>query len=168
MLFADRNNDYIIASTDKYLDNDNLIGKSLTNVPWYNDSIGTSPTRTIAGLLSFDNPLVLIAGGYDKHLEYEPIAKPILDNCSKLILMGQTADKIEKAVKDEIEKQKAEGKEVGLEIYRCETLEDTVKKAQEVSVDGEIVLFSPASASFDLFKDFADRGRKFKELVNKL
>ena len=142
--------------------------RSINNVPWYNDSIGTSPTRTIAGLLSFDQKLVLIAGGYDKHLEYEPIAKPIIDNCTKLILMGQTADKIEKAVCDEIEKEKNEGREITLEIYRCETLEDTVQKAREVATEGEIVLFSPASASFDLFKNFEERGNKFKKLVNDL
>ena len=142
--------------------------RSINNIPWYNDSIGTSPTRTIAGLLSFEQKLVLIAGGYDKHLEYEPIAKPIIDNCSKLILMGQTADKIEKAVTDEINKEIEEGKDINLPIYRCETLEDTVNKALEVAEEGEIVLFSPASASFDLFKNFEERGNKFKQLVNDL
>lgn len=142
--------------------------RSINNVPWYNDSIGTSPTRTIAGLLSFDQKIVLIAGGYDKHLEYEPIAKPIIENCTKLILMGQTADKIEKAVKDEIVKERDKGIDVNLEIYRCETLEDTVHKAREISEDGEIVLFSPASASFDLFKNFEERGNMFKKLVNNL
>ena len=142
--------------------------RSINNIPWYNDSIGTSPTRTIAGLLSFEQKLVLIAGGYDKNLEYEPIAKPVIDNCSKLILMGQTADKIEKAVTDEINKEKEQGINVNLPIFRCETLEDTVKKALEVAEEGEIVLFSPASASFDLFKNFEERGNKFKQLVNDL
>ena len=59
--------------------------RNINNVKWYNDSIGTSPTRTIAGLNSFDEKIVLIAGGYDKHLDYAPIAKPIIENVSKLI-----------------------------------------------------------------------------------
>ena len=137
--------------------------RTINDVEWYNDSIGSSPTRTIAGLNSFDEKIVLIAGGYDKHLDYTPIAKPILQNVSKLILMGQTAKKIEKAVKDEAKMQNK-----NIPIYNCETLEETVKKAKEIAEEGEVVLFSPASASFDLFKNFEERGNKFKELVNEL
>lgn len=137
--------------------------KSIDNIPWYNDSIGTSPSRTIAGLNSFDEKIVLIAGGYDKHLDYAPIAEPILKNVSKLVLMGQTADKIEEAVKKEEDSQNKE-----LPIYRCKTLEEAVLKAKEISKEGEVVLFSPASASFDLFKNFEERGNKFKELVESL
>lgn len=77
--------------------------------------------------------------------------------------MGATADKIEKAVKDELLK---EGKT--LPIYRCLNLQEVVNKAKEVAREGEVVLFSPASASFDLFKNFEDRGNKFKEEVYKL
>ncbi len=137
--------------------------RKIDGVEWYNDSIGTSPTRTIAGLNSFDEKIVLIAGGYDKHLDYTPIAKPIVDNVSKLILMGATAPKIEKAVRDELEKEKKT-----MPIYNCVTLEEAVSKAKEVMQKGEIVLFSPASASFDLFKNFEERGDKFKEIVNNL
>ena len=137
--------------------------REINNVKWFNDSIGTSPTRTIAGLKSFDEKIVLIAGGYDKNLDYEPIAEPIIENVSKLILMGATADKIERAVK---EKLKETGKE--LPIYRCKTLQEVANKAKEVANGGEVVLFSPASASFDLFKNFAERGNLFKEIVNKL
>ena len=106
-------------------------------VEWYNDSIGTSPSRTIAGLNSFDEKIVLIAGGYDKHLDYEPIAKPIIENVSKLILVGQTSEKIQNAVLNEANK---EGKTIP--IYRCSTLEETIKKAKEVAIEGEVVLFS--------------------------
>ena len=137
--------------------------REINGVKWYNDSIGTSPTRTIAGLNSFDEKIVLIAGGYDKHLDYTPIGKPIVDNVSKLILMGDTAEKINTAVKDELEKQSKT-----MPIYRCSTLEEVAKKAKEIAEEGEIVLFSPASASFDLFKNFAERGNKFKEIVNSL
>ena len=76
-----------------------------TQVKWYNDSVSSSPTRTIAGLKSFDEEIVLIAGGYDKNLDYTPIAKPIIDNVKALILMGQTSGKIFEAVKEELEKQ---------------------------------------------------------------
>ena len=137
--------------------------RQLYGVKWYNDSIGTSPTRTIAGLNSFSEKIVLIAGGYDKHLDYEPLAKPIVDNVSKLILLGQTAEKINNCVKRELE---ASNKE--LPIYRVLSLEEAVKVAKEVAEDGEIVLLSPASAAFDMFKNFAERGKIYKELVNNL
>ena len=137
--------------------------REIKGVKWYNDSIGTSPTRTIAGLKAFNEEIVLIAGGYDKHLDYTPIAKPILEKVKTLILMGQTADKIYEAVKKEAENQNKE-----IEIYKCETLEETIKKANKVAKKGQIILFSPASASFDLFKNFEERGKRFKELVNKI
>lgn len=137
--------------------------KEIDGVKWYNDSIGTSPTRTIAGLNSFDEKIVLIAGGYDKHLDYTPIAKPIVENVSKLILIGATAPKIEEAVKQELELQ-----EKDIPIYHCETLKQTVEKAYEVATSDEIVLFSPASASFDMFKNFEERGKLFKELVQNI
>lgn len=137
--------------------------REIEGVKWYNDSIGTSPTRTIAGLNSFDEEIILIAGGYDKHLDYTPLAKPILDKVKTLILVGQTADKIFYAVKQEAEIQNK-----NIETYMCETLEDTIKMAHKVSKSGQIVLFSPASASFDMFKNFAERGEKFKELVKKI
>ena len=137
--------------------------REIDGVKWYNDSIGTSPTRTIAGLNSFDEKIVLIAGGYDKHLDYTPIARPIVENVSKLILMGATAEKIEKVVRDELE---AQGKD--MPIYHCSSLNEVVNKAKEIATPDEIVLFSPASASFDLFKNFEERGNLFKELVNNL
>ena len=137
--------------------------RELDGVKWYNDSIASSPTRTIAGLNSFDEKIVLIAGGYDKHLDYTPIAKPIIDHVSTLILLGATSKKIYSAVSEELE---AEGK--NLDIYKCETLEQTVDTAYKLAKKGEIVLFSPASASFDMFKNFAERGNKFKELVNNI
>lgn len=137
--------------------------REIDGVRWYNDSIGSSPTRTIAGLNSFDEKIVLIAGGYDKNLDYGPIADPIIQNVSKLVLMGATADKIEQVVR-----AKLKTTNINLPIYRCNLLDEVVAKAKEVSVPGEVVLFSPASASFDMFKNFEERGEKFKELVNKL
>lgn len=137
--------------------------KQIKGANWYNDSIASSPTRTIAGLKSFDENIVLIAGGYDKHLDYTPIAKPIVENVGSLILLGQTANKIYSAVTYEL---KFSDKE--LPIYKVNTLEEAVEKANEISKKGDVVLFSPASASFDMFKNFAERGNKFKQIVNKL
>ena len=137
--------------------------RKINGAKWYNDSIASSPTRTIAGLNSFDEDIVLITGGYDKHLDYEPIAKPILNKVKTLILMGQTAEKIFGAVKQEKEKENKE-----IEIYKVNSLEEAINKAREKSKPNQVVLFSPASASFDMFKNFEERGNKFKELVKKL
>lgn len=137
--------------------------RELNGSKWYNDSIASSPTRTIAGLNSFDEEIVLIAGGYDKHLDYEPIAKPILDKVKTLILLGQTSGKILNAVK---EKQGELG--IKIDIFKVDTLEEAVEKAKMEAKPNQVVLFSPASASFDMFKNFEERGNKFKELVKNL
>ena len=137
--------------------------RELDGVKWYNDSIGTSPSRTIAGLNSFDEKIVLIAGGYDKNLDYQPLARPILDKVTKLIVMGKTGPKIVNAIMKEIA-----GTDIVYPIYKCRSVEEAVKRAKALAKPGEIVLFSPASASFDMFKNFAERGKKFKECVNAL
>ena len=141
-----------------------LVLESEKRVKWYNDSVSSSPTRTIAGLDAFPfKNMILIAGGYDKNLDYESLAKPILDNCKTLILLGQTADKIEEAVNKELKHSIKD-----IDIYRCNTLEQAVLIANKISEKGDIVLFSPASASFDMFKNFAERGNFFKELVKNI
>jgi len=137
--------------------------KEINGVKWYNDSIASSPTRTIAGLNSFNENIVLITGGYDKQLDYRPLAQPIINKVNKLILIGQTSDKIYQVV---MELLKVNEKQ--LDIFKANTLEDAINKAKEVSKKGDVVLFSPASASFDMFKNFEERGNKFKQLVNKL
>lgn len=137
--------------------------KEIEQVKWYNDSASSSPTRTLSGLNAFDEEIVLIAGGYDKNLDYTPIAKPIVEKVKALLLIGQTSGKIFDVVKEELENQKK-----NLDIYMCEDLEQTVNLAKKLAKPGNIVLFSPASASFDMFKDFADRGNQFKNLVNRI
>lgn len=137
--------------------------RKINEIKWYNDSIGTSPTRTIAGLNSFNEKIVLIAGGYDKHLDYEPLAKPIVERVSSLILLGQTANKIESVVKNELKDQNK-----NMPIYKVNSLEEAIIMAKQVAKLGEIVLFSPASASFDSFKNFAERGNKFKKIVQEM
>ncbi len=141
-----------------------LVKETKNRVKWYNDSVSSSPTRTIAGLNAFSlKNIILIAGGYDKNLDYNVLAKPIIDNCKALILLGQTSTKIEKAVNIELKKEKKE-----LPIYKCESLLQTVKQANNIAVKGDIVLFSPASASFDMFKNFAERGDLFKSYVKEI
>ena len=137
--------------------------KEIDGCKWYNDSIASSPTRTIAGLNSFEEEIVLIAGGYDKHLDYEPIAEPIIRKVKTLILLGQTSEKIYNAVTRAEEKLNKK-----INIFRVKTLEEAVNKAKEQAQPRQVVLFSPASASFDMFKNFEERGDKFKELVKKI
>ena len=137
--------------------------REIDNVKWYNDSASSSPTRTLSGLNAFTENIILIAGGYDKNLEYEPLAKPILEKVSTLILIGQTAEKIFDVVKKESEIQHK-----SININMCDSLEQTIDIAKKSAKKGDIVLFSPASASFDMFKNFADRGEKFKNLVNNI
>ncbi len=139
--------------------------REINGVKWYNDSIGTSPTRTSAGLNSFDEKIVLIAGGYDKNLDYEPLAKPILEKVSKLVLFGNTTTKIYDAVIKELSKKDPTAV---FPIYKHKTLEQVVNRAYKIAEPGEVVLFSPASASFDMFKNFEERGEKFKELVMRI
>ena len=136
--------------------------RTLHGVRWFNDSIATSPTRTIAGLKAFEQPIILIAGGYDKHIPFEPMAPYINEKVKLLILSGPTADKIEKAVRA------GKGYHDDLKILRSESLEESVRLAYENAVDGDIVSLSPACAAFDAFPNFAARGKYFKELVNKL
>ena len=135
--------------------------REVDGVKWYNDSVSSSPTRTIAGLNSYNERIVLIAGGYDKNLDYTPLARPILDKVSKLILFGATKNKIYDAVMKEKTNE-------NIDIYVEDGLDEVIARAREVAVPGEVVLFSPASASFDMFKNFADRGDKFKDKVRSL
>ena len=137
--------------------------RELDGVKYYNDSIASSPTRTIAGLKSFDGNVILLAGGYDKHIPFEPMVPYIIQKVKLLILTGPTADKIEKAVKDN-------PKYMGYnpDIVRAKDLTEAVAIAHKNAVNGDIVTLSPACASFDVFPNFAVRGDKYKELVNSL
>lgn len=137
--------------------------RELDGVRWYNDSIATSPTRVIAGLNSFNQKLIVIAGGYDKKIPFEPMAQLVNEKVKILILLGATADKIQKAVTDY-----SGYPESGLEIVRVETLEEAVSYARKIAKSGDVVTLSPACASFDLYPNFEARGHHFKRLVNEL
>lgn len=138
--------------------------RELNGVKYYNDSIGTSPASTIAGLNAFDENIILLAGGSDKGLDYTEIGETIAKKVRVLLLTGPTAEKIENATKLAMSKS---GKET-VEIIHCKDLQEAVSMANEKAKSGEIVLMSPASASFDAFKNFIERGIKFKEFVNNL
>lgn len=138
--------------------------RELDGVKYYNDSIASSPTRTASGTLSlYDFKLILIAGGYDKHLDYTELGDKICEKVKIAILMGATADKIETAIRNS-----AKYSANNPVIIRVNDMEEAVNCARENAVEGDIVSMSPASASFDLYKDFDARGKHFKALVNAL
>ena len=137
--------------------------RELDGVKYYNDSIGTSPTRTMACLDSFNQKLILIAGGYDKGVPFTQLGVEIIKKVKTLILTGDTAPAIRKAVEE------AEGyRDSGLKLIETEDLSAAVAAAQGAAVAGDVVVLSPACAAFDRFKNFMERGRIFKELVNAL
>ena len=130
-------------------------------VKYYIDSIASSPTRTALGTLSlYDEKIVIIAGGYDKHIPYEPLGPVINDKVKVLILLGDTAPKIEEAVKS-AENYNADT----IKIINVNNMEEAVAKAVVNTETGDIVSLSPASASFGLYKNFEERGNHFKSIV---
>ena len=137
--------------------------REIDGVKYYNDSIASSPTRTLAGLRAFDKKVIVIAGGYDKHIPFEPLAYEGYPYIKELILMGATKEKIKAAFK----KLKDE-KGIKVNIAEVSSLEEAVKTAKEIATTGDVITLSPACAAFDMFPNFAVRGVKFKEIVNSL
>ncbi len=132
-------------------------------VRFYNDSIASSPSRTIAGLRSFHEKVLLIAGGYDKHIPYDVLGPEICKHVKKLYVNGATADQIRAAVE-----KAAEYTPGNPEIVDCGDFETAVRAAAADAVSGDVVLMSPASAAFDQFKNFMVRGDFYKKLVKEL
>lgn len=130
-------------------------------VRWYNDSIASSPSRTIAGLRSFPEKVILIAGGKDKGISYDSLGPVVNEHVKLLLLCGATAG----VIRDSVEK--AENYQ-GLEIIEVSEYPDAVALADRRSAAGDVVILSPASTSFDRFKNFEERGRVFKDLVRAL
>ena len=137
--------------------------RRLNGVRYYNSSIDSSPTRTMAALSNFPEKVIVICGGYDKHIPYDPLGTPLCERAKVVLLTGATAPQIKAAV-------------LASSAYTpdhpvlidCADLADAVQKAHEIAKEGDIVLLSPASASFDSFKNFEERGRFFKDQVNEL
>ena len=132
-------------------------------VKFYNDSMASSPSRTVCGLNCYTEKVILIAGGYDKHIPYDPVAPVICEHVKKLFLNGATAGLIRGAV-EKCEKYDPSQ----LEIVDCGTLAPAIRAADAAAKAGDIVLLSPASASFDQFRNFVERGRFFKRIVKEL
>lgn len=137
--------------------------RELSGVKYYNSSIDSSPNRTINTLNVFKENVVLIAGGKDKGISYDEIGAPIVNACKALILIGATSHVIFESVNKVLRERKQ-----AMPVYFEKTYEDAVWRAKEVSKSGDVVLLSSASTSFDMFKNFEERGNLFKDLVNRL
>ena len=137
--------------------------REIDGVKYYNDSIASSPTRTLAGLRAFDKKVILIAGGYDKHIPFEPLANEGYPYIKELVLVGATSDKIQ-AVFDKLEEEKG----IKVAIKRTSTLEEAVSVCKSIAKPGDVVTLSPACAAFDMFANFMVRGNTFKKIVKSL
>lgn len=137
--------------------------RELNGVKYYNDSIASSPTRTMAGLKCFPEKVILIAGGYDKHIPFDTLGPAILEHVKLLILTGATSSKIRDAVKG------APGYQEGMPlIQEYDDFYEAVEAAHKTAQAGDVVILSPACASFDRFRNFMERGNTFKLIVNTL
>ena len=139
--------------------------RTLDGVKYYNSSIDSSPNRTINTLRVFPNKVIMIAGGKDKGIPYDEIGPALAEHVKVLILIGATSDKIQEALDAEINKT-GNGKDI--EVIRATSYENAVNTARSKAHDGDVVLLSPASTSFDMFRNFEERGNLFKKIVNEL
>jgi UDP-N-acetylmuramoylalanine--D-glutamate ligase len=138
--------------------------RELDGVAYYNDSIATAPERTLAALAIFERPIVLIAGGRDKHLPLEPLADEVTRKVKAAVLLGEAAGLLEDAFRAGRERNKADRPA----ILRVADLREAVCMARRAAQPGDVVLLSPACTSYDMFKDFEERGREFVGLVSQL
>ncbi len=134
--------------------------RELHGVRWYNDSIATAPERSMAAIHAFDEPIVLMLGGRDKNLPWDEIAKLIHQRVDHVVVFGEAAELIQKAVS-------AVGG-AGVDLRRAANLKEAVTAAAEVASAGDVVLLSPGGTSYDEFKDFAERGETFRKWVQEL
>jgi UDP-N-acetylmuramoylalanine--D-glutamate ligase len=129
-------------------------------VRWYNDSKATTPESAITALNAFDVPIILIAGGYDKHLPFDEFGRKIAEKAKAAILIGQTAQQIAKAIKE-----KLKTKDSKLKTVIADSLSEAVQSAHRLAESGDVVLLSPACASYDMFENYEQRGHQFAEIV---
>jgi len=137
--------------------------RDLHGARWYNDSIATAPERTMAAIHSFEEPLVLLAGGRDKNLPWEDFARLAHHRVDHIILFGEAASKIELALKNP-------GIDAGRlqTIDKCGSLQEAVQHASAIAEPGDVVLLSPGGTSYDAFKDFEERGEEYRKWVQQL
>ena len=136
--------------------------RSWGGADWYNDSIATAPERAMAAIRSFDEPLVLLAGGRDKDLPWDDFAKLVCQRVDHLVIFGEASPKVKAAI------DAAGPSECPYSISVCGGLAEAVEEAANMVAPGDVVLLSPGGTSFDQFDDFADRGRWFRKWVNEL
>lgn len=148
-----------VAGTFKGVEHRIEFVREVNGIKFYNDSIGTSPTRTTASINSFKQKVILIAGGYDKKIPFDNLGKVVAERVKKLFLIGKTTDKIDASVK---------AVDSDFPVKKCLDLNDAVNEAYKAAKEGDIIILSPACASFDMFKSFEQRGNIFKEIVNGL
>lgn len=139
--------------------------REVDGVKFYNSSIDSSPNRTINTMRVFRDRIILIAGGKDKGIPYDELGPHLAERVKVLILIGATSDKILKALNDEIERT---GKGADIKVLRAFEYEEAVRLAKDNSKKGDTVVLSPASTSFDMFKNFEERGNVFKKYVNEV
>jgi len=137
----------------------------INGVRWYNDSIATTPQSAIAALDAFEEPKIIIAGGYDKNIGFEELGRAIGRDAKAAILLGQTAGKIAAAIEDGLATENTELTEKKVEVQIADSLAKAVESANHLAIKGDVVLLSPACASYDMFDNFQQRGREFVELV---
>lgn len=136
--------------------------RELHGVRWYNDSIATAPERSIAAIRSFDEPIVLMLGGRDKDLPWEDLANLMDERVDHVVLFGEAAEKIEGTV------NRLGPREKRFTVSRAQHLHEAVIQAAQIAEAGDVVLLSPGGTSFDEFKDFAERGERFRAWVQEL
>lgn len=139
--------------------------RTLDGVRYYNSSIDSSPNRTINTLRVFPERVIMIGGGKDKGIPYDEIGPSLAEHVKVLILIGATSDKIAEALDNEI-KRSGNGKDI--EVIRASSYEDAVNTARSRAHEGDVVILTPASTSFDMFRNFEERGNLFKKIVNEL
>jgi len=137
--------------------------RSWGGADWFNDSIATAPERAIAAIKSFQEPLVLLAGGKDKDLPWGEFSRLVLDRVRAVVCFGEAADLITTALQDALK----EGEEMP-PLRQCRGLQEAVLAAAKMAQEGDVVLLSPGGTSFDEFVDFAERGEMFKKWVRDL
>jgi UDP-N-acetylmuramoylalanine--D-glutamate ligase len=135
--------------------------KEIGGVRYFDDSIATSPQRTLAALASFSDPVILLAGGREKHLPLESLAEAILEKTKALVLFGEAAPILEQAVAD----KQSQHTPTALRVSRASDLAQAVQIAAQIAEPGDVVLLSPACTSFDMYRDFVERGEHFKSVV---
>ena len=135
--------------------------RTLHNVRYINDSIASSPTRTIAGLRAMKTKPIILLGGYDKHLPFDNLGEEVCQRAKAAIVSGDTAERILEAIRAVSDSQ-------DFPVFRTNNLSESVSLASRLAQEGDTVLLSPACASFDQFRNFEERGNLFKKLVMEL